>query len=60
MNKRKIYTKPTMTILTMDTTPILTGSGQIKAQRKYETEEAYAKGHDANGGGMWEDETSDE
>lgn len=60
MSKRKIYTKPTMTILTMETTPILAGSERIKAQRIYETEEAYAKGHDANGGGMWEDETSDE
>lgn len=60
MNKRKIYTKPTMTILTMETTPILAGSGPIKAERYHETEEAYAKGHDANGGGMWEDETSDE
>lgn len=60
MNKRKIYTKPTMTILTMDITPILAGSDKIKPQRMHETEEAYAKGHDANGGGMWEDETSDE
>lgn len=60
MSKRKIYIKPTMTILTMDTTPILAGSERIKAQRYYETEEAYAKGHDADGGGMWEDETSDE
>lgn len=60
MSKRKIYTKPTMTILTMDTAPILVGSERIKAQRYYETEEAYAKGHDADGGGMWEDETSDE
>lgn len=60
MSKRKIYAKPTITIFAMDTTPILAGSGQIKAQRNYETEEAYAKGHDANGGGMWEDETSDE
>lgn len=60
MNKRKIYTKPTMTILTMDTTPILATSTPIKAHRNYETEEAFAKGHDADGGGMWEDETSDE
>ena len=60
MNKRKIYTKPTMTILTMDTAPILVGSERIKTQRYYETDEAYAKGHDADGGGMWEDETSDE
>lgn len=60
MNKRKIYTKPTMTILTMDTAPILVGSERIKAQRYYETDEAFAKGHDADGGGMWEDETSDE
>ena len=29
MNKRKIYTKPTMTILTMDTTTILAGSDKI-------------------------------
>lgn len=49
-----------MTILTMDTATILAGSDKINAQRYYETEEAYAKGHDANGGGMWEDETSDE
>ena len=60
MSKRKIYTKPTMTILTMDTATILAGSDKINAQRYYETEEAYAKGHYANGGGMWEDETSDE
>ena len=60
MSKRKIYTKPTMTILTMETTTILAGSDRIKAQRIYETEEAYAKGHDADGGGIWEDETSDE
>ena len=60
MNKRKIYIKPTMTILTMETTPILAGSGPIKAERYHETEEAYAKGHDADGGGMWEDESSDE
>ncbi len=60
MSKRKIYTKPTMTILTMDTAPILVGSERIKAQRYYETDEAFAKGHDANGGGMWEDESSDE
>lgn len=60
MSKRKIYTKPTMTILTMDTAPILVGSERIKAQRYYETDEAFAKGHDADGGGMWEDETSDE
>lgn len=60
MSKRKIYTKPTMTILTMDTATILAGSDRIKAQRIYETEEAYAKGHDADGGGIWEDETSDE
>lgn len=60
MSKRKIYTKPTMTILTMDTAPILVESERIKAQRYYETDEAFAKGHDADGGGMWEDETSDE
>lgn len=60
MSKRKIYTKPTMTILTMDTAPILVGSERIKAQRYYETDEAFAKEHDANGGGMWEDESSDE
>ena len=60
MNKRKIYTKPTMTILTMEITPILAGSTPIKAERYYETDEAFAKGHDADGGGMWEDETSDE
>lgn len=35
MSKRKIYIKPTMTILTMDTTPILAGSERIKAQRYY-------------------------
>ena len=44
----------------MDTAPILVGSERIKAQRYYETDEAFAKGHDANGGGMWEDESSDE
>ena len=60
MSKRKIYAKPTITIFAMDPTPILSDSEQIKAERMYETEEAYAKGHDANGGGMWEDETSDE
>ena len=60
MSKRKIYAKPTITIFAMDPTPILSGSTQIKAERMYETEEAYAKGHDANGGGIWEDETSDE
>lgn len=60
MNKRKTYTKPTITIFAMDICPILAGSDQIKAERMYETEEAYAKGHNANGGGMWEDETSDE
>lgn len=60
MNKRKIYTKPTMTILTMETTPILAGSDNIQADSTHYTDEAYAKGHDANGGGMWEDETSDE
>lgn len=60
MNKRKIYTKPTMTILTMETTPILAGSDNIQADRMHYTDEACAKGHDANGDGMWEDETSDE
>lgn len=49
-----------MTILTMETTPILAGSDNIQADRMHYTDEACAKGHDANGGGMWEDETSDE
>lgn len=60
MSKRKIYTKPTMTILTMDTATILAGSDKINAQRYYETDEAFAKEHADNGGGIWEDETSDE
>ena len=59
MSKRKIYTKPTMTILTMDTTPIMAAES-IQADRMHYTDEAFAKEHADNGGGIWEDETSDD